>query len=70
MLDEFYQDRKTPLDVVLSFRNIGAFGGFRVQSNGAEIMPVLSFEEQKNKLDFYRNEMKGFTEFLKNKLEK
>ena len=54
MLDEFYQDRKTPLDVVLSFRNIGAFGGFRVQSNGAEIMPVLSFEEQKNKCNQYK----------------
>lgn len=70
MLDEFYQDRKIHFDAVLSFRNIGAYGGFRVQSTGAEIMPILPFEEQKSKLNIYRNEMKEFTEFLKNKLKK
>lgn len=64
---EFYQERKTPFDARLSFDSIGAFGGFRVQSFGAETMELLSPEEQKQKLEIYRKEINDFSEFLKNK---
>ncbi|MDP2676373.1 MAG: hypothetical protein Q8O83_01680 [bacterium] len=64
---EFYQDRETPFDARLAFDRIGAFGGFRVQSFGAEIMRLLSPKEQIKKLELYRKEMDDFTEFLKSK---
>jgi hypothetical protein len=67
LLDEFYQDRQVPFDVRLSFANIGAFGAFRVRSAGGEIMPILSGEEQKEKLQIYRDEMNAFAKFLKDK---
>ena len=67
MLDEFYQDREMPFDARLSFSNIGIYGGFRIQSTGAEIMPILSDKEQKEKLKLYRKEMNDFAKFLKDK---
>lgn len=67
LLDEFYQCRQVPFDVRLSFANIGAFGGFRVRSAGGEIMPILSGEEQKEKLQTYRDEMNAFAKFLRDK---
>lgn len=71
VLAEFYQDRETPFGARLNFRHIGAFGGFRIQSMGAETMPLLSPEEQKQKLETYRKEMTDFTDFLKKRfLEK
>ena len=66
-LTEFYQGRETPFDARLAFDRIGAFGGFRVQSFGAEMMKLLPPEEQLQKLDLYRKEMNDFTEFLKGK---
>lgn len=65
LLAEFYQGRETPFDARLNFQNIGAFGGFRVQSFGAEMCPILAPEEQKHKLELYRKEMNDFTQFLK-----
>jgi len=62
---EFYHDREAPFDARLNFRNIGAFGGFRIQSMGSETIPLLSPEEQKQKLITYRKEMAEFTDFLK-----
>ena len=66
-LEEFYKERKTPFDARLTFRGIGAYGGFRVQSFGAEMYPILTLEEQKQKLKLYRKEMDDFAIFLKDK---
>ncbi|MEK7586606.1 MAG: hypothetical protein AAB453_01925 [Patescibacteria group bacterium] len=66
-LEEFYKERTTPFDARLTFEGIGAYGGFRVQSFGAEILAILTTEEQKLKLELYRNELDDFTEFLKDK---
>lgn len=66
-LAEFYQERETPFDARLIFDRIGAFGGFRVQSFGAEMMRLLLPEEQLKKLEIYRKEMNDFTGFLKSK---
>lgn len=65
--DEFYQGREIPFDARLAFDGIGAFGGFKVQSFGAETMALFSHEEQKQKLELYRKEMNDFTKFLKDK---
>ena len=67
LLAEFYQDRKVPFDVRLTFDRSGTFGGFRIQGFGAEIMKLLSPEEQHKKLISYRKEMNDFTNFLKDK---
>jgi hypothetical protein len=66
-LEEFYRERKSPLEAHLIFKYIGAYGCFRIQSFGGEIMDIYLFEEKKKKLELYREEMKAFTEFLKNK---
>lgn len=67
LLAEFYQSRVTPFDARLAFDRVGAFGGFRVQSFGAEILRLLPPAEQRQKLESYRQEMNDFTEFLKDK---
>lgn len=66
-LDEFYQGRETPFDARLTFRGIGVYGGFRIQSFGSETMTLLTQEEQIKKLELYRKEMDDFTNFLKDK---
>ncbi len=66
-LEEFYQGRETPFDARLAFDRMGAFGGFRVQSFGAEMTAILTPEEKRQKLALYQKEMKDFTEFLKSK---
>jgi hypothetical protein len=66
-LEEFYRGRETPFDARLVFDGVGAFGGFRVQSFGAEMTALLSSEAKRQKLTLYQKEMKDFTEFLKNK---
>lgn len=67
MLSEFYKDRQTPFDARLSFMNIGAYGAFRVQSIGAEMIELFSKEKQKKKQEIYRKEMNDFAKFLKDK---
>lgn len=67
LLEEFYIGRETAFDARLVFDTIGAFGGFRVQSFGAEMVEMIPKEEQKKKLDLYRKEMQDFTAFLKEK---
>ena len=66
-LAEFYQGRETPFDARLAFDRVGAFGGFRVQSFGAEMTAILTPEERKQKLELYRREMEDFANFLKSK---
>lgn len=68
-LEKFYQGRETPFDARLSFDRVGAFGGFRVQSFGAEMMKLLPPKEQLKKLEIYRKEMNDFTEFLRYSLK-
>ena len=66
-LEEFYYERETPFDARLVFDGVGAFGGFRVQSFGAEMTAILKSEEQKQKLALYQKELEDFTNFLKGK---
>lgn len=66
-LEEFYKERETPFDARLAFNKVGAFGGFRVQSFGAEMTAILTSEERKQKLELYRKEMEDFANFLKSK---
>jgi hypothetical protein len=46
---------------------MGIFGGFRIQSFGAEMTVILTPEEKKQKLALYQREMADFTNFLKSK---
>ena len=64
---EFYQGREVPIDARLVFDAIGIFGGFRVQSFGAETIELLASEDQKSKLGLYRKEIDDFVSFLKEK---
>ena len=65
LLEEFYRDRETPFEARLAFDSRGIFGGFRVQSFGAEVMKLLTPEEQIQKLELYRKELNDFSDFLK-----
>jgi len=65
LLKEFYEKEKASFDEMLGFREIGY--GFRIQSNGAEILNILNQEEQKQKIIAYKEEMRRFTDFLKEK---
>lgn len=67
LMEEFYKNRETNFDTRLVFSNIGIYGAFRIQSIGAELMPLFTLEEQKQKMETYRKEMNDFTGFLKNK---
>ena len=67
LVDEFYNGRETPSDARLVFHTIGIFGGFRIQSSGAENTRAFPPEKQKEKLELYRKEMNDFTQFLKTK---
>ncbi len=67
LLDEFYKNKEVPFDARLTLRNIGGFGGFCIQSLGAEVIAILPPEEQKDKLELYHKQMNEFTSFLRNK---
>lgn len=67
LLNEFYQNRITPLDARLVFDKIGAYGGFRIQSMGAATMELITDEELEIKHILYQKEMNDFSEFLKSK---
>jgi hypothetical protein len=67
LMEEFYNERETPFDARLTFDRLGAFGGFKVQSFGAEMTTILAPKEKRQKLALYQKEMKDFTHFLKNK---
>lgn len=66
LLDRFYRvnERKVPYDVMLGFDNIAY--GFRIQSNGLEVLPDLPEETRNERRLLYKKEMDDFTEFLKN----
>lgn len=67
LFEEFYQNRETPFESRLTFAAVGDFGGFRLQSFGAELTRLLSLAEKGAKLELYRKEMNEFAEFLKKK---
>lgn len=67
MLEEFYQGRETPSDTRITFRDIGVFGGFRIQSTGAKTMSLLSPREQRKRGKQYKKEMGDFMKFLRDK---
>lgn len=67
LLQEFYQDRNSPMEARLVFENFGIYGRFRIRSMGADVMDLLTEEELKAKSLLFQEEMKDFTEFLKNK---
>ncbi len=67
IMKKFYQRRQSSLDARLNFYHLGAFGAFRVQNLGADVMELLIPEERKQKFELYRKEMKDFTKFLKDK---
>ncbi len=67
LLAEFYNNRSVALDARLVFDGIGAFGGFNIQSMGAETIELLSKEEQAEKYKLYKQEMDDFTSFLKSR---
>lgn len=64
---DFYQGRETPYDARLTIVPIGIFGGFRVQSLGADLSEIINRDEQLQKLALYRKEFNDFTDFLKAK---
>ena len=67
LLEEFYQNRTAHMDTRIVFNRIGAFGGFRIQSMGAETMELLTPERQAEKTEAYKKEIEDFASFLKNK---
>lgn len=61
LLAEFYQNRQVSYDQLLTIH------GYRLESQGVPLQEIGSPEERKQKLYEYRDEMKTFTEFLKEK---
>lgn len=59
-LDQFYQAHHS-----IGFDCMLGFNGYRLRSNGAAFAPLLSAEEQQQKLVNYQEEMAAFTAFLK-----
>jgi hypothetical protein len=68
LLDEFYKGRDTPFDVRLTIIiSGGIFLDAQLASAGASLQRSRTKEKQREKLERYREEMKAFTNFLKNK---
>lgn len=65
-LDEFYRGRNTPYDVRITIESL-ARGWSRLQNQGTALQKIRSGEEKKAKLREYQEEMRAFTDFLKNK---
>lgn len=67
LLEEFYTERKVPYDIRLNIRDL-ARGWSRIQSQGAAFQEIEQDEEvKKQKLQQFQEEMRAFTEFLKDK---
>jgi len=65
-LEEFYQDRRVPIDRQLHLQKIG-IEETRLESQGACFQELAQPEIKQTKLDEYRLEMKVFGAFLKEK---
>jgi hypothetical protein len=66
LLGQFYEDRTTPYDALLSLDRHG-FDSFRLQSAGGPSSAVLVPAKRKTRLARYQKEMSDFAAFLKSK---
>lgn len=66
LLDEFYTDRQSPFDKRLTI-NKGPFGRSRLESLGAALQIITDLPLKSQRLLQYQQEMKAFSEFLKEK---
>jgi hypothetical protein len=66
LLEEFYQDRKVPVDRQLIVSTYGDGSG-RLQPQGADVQKIESPEVRAQKLAEYREEVGAFSAFLKDK---
>lgn len=67
LLEEFYAERKVPYEVRLGIDSM-ARGWSRIQSQGAEFQEIENDENvRKQRLEQFQEEMRAFTDFLKNK---
>jgi len=67
LLNEFYENRKSPYDAHLTLETFGPTHGFSLFSIGADVMKVLNPTERREKLRLYRQEIDDFVDFLKSK---
>lgn len=67
LLKQFYSGRAANPAVDLEFVDVGIFGGFRVQSKGISMIENLPAESKLAAINEYRDEMRKFSEFLKDK---
>lgn len=64
-LAAFYEHRHVPLDVRLVIQSRDTTGRSRLESQGADFQETAPLEEQRLNLATYQEEMRRFTEFLK-----
>lgn len=69
LLEEFNANRAVPEDQRLILWRKGIYGGLRIQNQGMnrDIPDKEDLNAREEKLNRYREEMKQFTEFIKNK---
>lgn len=65
LLSDFYKERQVPYNQQLTIQP--RWRGGRLESNGSAIQEILPQEEREMNLNAYREEMKAFTDFLKDK---
>ncbi len=71
LLEDFNKKRTSANDVLLHISDIGSFSAFRIESIGVEETRKLKSEEELViKIKQFQEEMKFFTEFLKDKFLK
>jgi hypothetical protein len=66
-LAEFYNNRDVPLDRRLILNTSALSGSTRIESQGGVFQETASAEIKQQKLAEYQEEMRAFTEFLKEK---
>lgn len=72
LIEQFYKNRTVDESSRFEFENIGGDGHFRIHNGGEDYIPVEEMDEQQKKglekrLLKYREEMKSFGNFLKDK---
>lgn len=66
LLDEFYKGREAPFSKRLIISSL-ALGWSRLENQGADIQEIELKGKRESNLKEYQEEMRAFTEFLKNK---
>jgi len=67
LLDEFYRGKEVPNDIRLVLEQRGIYGNARLVSTGERFQEIRPKREREERLEQYREEMRQFTEFLKQK---